>query len=147
MTPEIIRVLATEGRTAAAYQAAYDAFKRDRLTAEALAQLAERTIVPELQAADVRLKALVNVPPEHQPLVTDAREYLRLRCASWRARADAIRRTNAHPGEAPKGTTDASRRLHGEARFRSNMAAMGKAETAERASLEAFQRISRPALP
>ena len=147
VTPEIARVLATEARTAAAYLTAYDAFKRQRMAAEALAQLAERSIVPELQAADVRLKALANVPPEHQPLVTDAREYLRLRCASWRARADAIRRTNADPREAPKGTTDASRRLLGEARFRSNMAAMGKAEGAERASLEAFQRIRRPALP
>jgi membrane associated rhomboid family serine protease len=147
VTPEIIRVLATEERTAAAYQAASDAFKKDRMTAEALARLAERTIVPELQAADGRLKALVHVPPEHQGVIADAREYLRLRCASWRARADAIRRTHAGPREAPEGTTDASRRLHGEARFRSNMTAMGKAESAERVSLEAFQRIKRPALP
>jgi membrane associated rhomboid family serine protease len=143
VTSEITRVLATEERTAAAYQAAYGAFKKARMTAEALAQLAERTIVPELQASDLRLKALVNVPPEHQALVTDAREYLRLRCASWRARADAIRKANADLREAP-GTRDAIRRLHGEARFRSNMTAMGKAEGTERASLEAFQRIRRP---
>ena len=146
VTPEIIRVLATEERTAAAYQAAYGAFKNERMTAEALAQLAERTIVPELQAVDVRLKALVNVPPEHQPLVTDAREYLRLRCASWRARADAIRKANAGRREAREGPADASRRLHDEARFRSNMTAMGKAEGAERASMDVFQRIKRPAL-
>jgi len=147
VTPEIIRVVATEERTAAAYQAADDAFKRQRMTAEALAQLAERTIVAELQAVDERLKALVNVPPEHQGLVTDAREYLRLRSASWRARADAIRRANADPHEAPEAAADASRRLHREARFRSNRTAMGKAEGAERASLEVFQRIRRPALP
>jgi len=147
VTPEIIRVVATEERTAAAYQAADDAFKRQRMTAEALAQLAERTIVAELQAVDERLKALVNVPPEHQGLVTDAREYLRLRSASWRARADAIRRANADPREAPEAAADASRRLHREARFRSNRTAMGKAEGAERASLEVFQRIRRPALP
>jgi hypothetical protein len=146
VTPEIVRVLAIEARTAAAYQAASQAFKSRQMTAEALAQLAERTIVRELLAADERLKALVNVPPEHQPLVTDAREYVRLRCASWRARAEAIRKANADPRDASAGT-DASRRLHGEARFRSNLTAMGKAEGAERASLDMFQRIRRPALP
>ena len=145
VTPEIIGVLATEERTVAAYRSAYDAFKRQRTTAEAVAQLAERIIVPELQATDVRLKALVNVPPEHQALVADAREYLRLRCASWSARADAIRKANADPREARGATATASRRLHGEARFRSNLAAMGKAESTERASLEVFQRIRRPA--
>jgi hypothetical protein len=141
VTPEITRVLATEERTASTYQTAWDAFKKQRMTAEALARLAERTIVPELQAVDARLKALAHVPPEHQSLVADAREYLRLRCASWRARADAIRKMD----QAPGGAADAAGRLHAEARFRSNMAAMGKAESAERASLEVFQRIKRPA--
>jgi membrane associated rhomboid family serine protease len=145
VTPEIIGVLATEERTVAAYRSAYDAFKRQRTSAEAVAQLAERIIVPELQATDVRLKALVNIPPEHQALVADAREYLRLRCASWSARADAIRKANADPREARGATATASRRLHGEARFRSNLTAMGKAESTERASLEVFQRIRRPA--
>jgi membrane associated rhomboid family serine protease len=147
VTPEINRLLATEERTAATYQAASDAFKRQRTTAEALAQLAEHTIVPELQASDARLKALANVPPEHQGLVADAREYLRLRCTSWRARAAAIRRTDADPRGAPAGAADTGWRLQAEARFRSNMAAMGKAESAERASLEVFQRIRRAALP
>jgi hypothetical protein len=44
---------ATEERTVATHRAASDAFA-GRITAEALAQLAERTIVPELQAADAR---------------------------------------------------------------------------------------------
>ncbi len=145
VTPEINRVVATEERTAATYQAAWDAFKRQRMTAEALARLAERTIVPELQAADARLKALANVPPEHQGLVTDAREYLRLRSTSWRARADAIRRADTDPRGAPGGAADSSWRLQAEARFRSNMAATGRAESAERASLEVFQRIRREA--
>ena len=141
--PEIARVIATEERTAAAYQSALDAFHKGRITAEALADLAERTIMPALQAVDARLEALSNVPPEHQPLVSDARSYLRLRCQSWRLRADAIRRTNAAPRRAPEGAADASWRLQAEARFRSNMAANGHAEGAERASLEVFQRIRR----
>ena len=145
--PEIARVLAIEERTAAAYQSGSDAFRKGRLSADGLAQLAERTIVPELQAADARLKALTNVPPEHQPLVADAREYLRLRCAAWRAHAEALRKTRGMPERAAGGATDASWRLQAEARFRTNRAAMGSVESAERASLVAFQRVKDAGLP
>ena len=145
--PEIARVLAIEERTASTYRSGSDAFRKGRLSADALAQLAEHTIVPELQAADARLKALTNVPPEHQPLVADAREYLRLRCASWRAHAEALRKTRGLPERAPGGATDASWRLQAEARFKTNRTALGSVETAERASLEAFNRIKGAALP
>jgi len=94
------------------------------------------------KAADGRLTTLKNVPPEHQPMVTDAHEYLRLRSASWRARAEAIRRTNSNPRRNAAGA-DAGSRLQAEARFRSDNAAMGKAEGAERASMEAFERLAR----
>jgi rhomboid protease GluP len=143
VTPEIARVIATEERTAADYQSASNAFQKGRITADALADLAERTIVPALQAVDARLAALSNVPPEHRPLVGDAREYLRLRCQSWRVRANATRRTNTVPRRALQGAADPSSRLQAEARFRSNMAAVGNAESAERTSLAAFQRIRR----
>jgi hypothetical protein len=145
--PEIARVLAIEERTAAAYKSGSDAFRKGRLSADGLAQLAERKIVPELQAADARLKALTNVPPEHQPLVADAREYLRLRCAAWRAHAEALRKTRGLPERTPGGATDASWRLQAEARFKTNRAVMGSVESAERASLVAFQRIKDAALP
>jgi membrane associated rhomboid family serine protease len=139
--PEIVNVFATEERTAAAYRSASDAFAKGRVTAEALAQLAERTIVSELQAADARLKALENVPLEQQPLVADARDYLRLRSASWRARAEAIRKTNPDARRAPKPAADTVSRSQAEARFRSNQTALGNAEGAERAARDAFQRI------
>jgi len=146
--PEIARVLEIEERTAAAYQSGSDAFRKGRLSADGLAQLAERTIVPELQAADARLKTLTNVPPEHQPVVADAREYLRLRCAAWRAHAEALRKTRGGvPERAPGGAADASWRLQAEARFRTNRTAMGSVESAERASLLAFQRIKDASLP
>ena len=45
------------------------------MTADALAELAERTNVPTLEAVDARLEALRNVPPEYRPMVDDAREY------------------------------------------------------------------------
>jgi membrane associated rhomboid family serine protease len=139
--PEIAHVIATEELTAAKYQAAADAFKKGRLTAEALARVAERTIVPELQAADARLVALKNVPAEHQPIVSEAREYLRLRGESWRVRAEAVRRMNTELRRRPEQVGDPTWRLQAEARYRSNLAAMGKAEGAERAALEAYHRL------
>ena len=141
--PEIARAIATEERTAAAYQSALHLFTKGQITAETLAELPERTITPELQAVGARLEALRNLPPEYQSHVSDAREFVRLRCQSWRLRADAIRRTNTAPRQAKDRTADASWRLQAEARFRSNITATGNAEGAERASLDMFQRIKR----
>jgi hypothetical protein len=143
--PEIARAIATEESTSAAYQAALRAYRKGDLTADALAGLTERTILPKVQDVGSRLEALRNVPSEHQPIVSDAREYVRLRCRSWRLRADALRRSSAAPRRAKDGTADARGRLEAEARFRSDMTATGNAEGAERASLEMFQRIKRDA--
>ena len=99
----------------------------------------------ELQERDDRLKALNNVPPEHQPLVADAREYLRLRHDAWRTKAIAIRRSYASPKRAAVATepaADARWRMQAEARHRANQSALGNAESAERASLEAFRKIN-----
>jgi len=138
--PEIARAIATEERTAAAYQSSLDAFKKGRLTAEALAAVAEQKNVPALQAVDARLEALRNIPPEYQSLVGDTREFIKLRCKSWKLRADAIRKADAAVRRARDGS-DASSRMQAEARFRSNLIAQGNAEGAERASLDMFQRI------
>jgi membrane associated rhomboid family serine protease len=113
--PEISRLIAVEQRTASTYQSAVRQFKLGTLNAEALAQVIERKITPELHAMQARLKTLGRVPPEHQPLVASAEEYLRLRDESWRLRAAAL--------------------------HKSSMPALRKAETAERASLQAFERI------
>jgi membrane associated rhomboid family serine protease len=147
VAPEITRVVATEERTATTYHAAFEAFKKGRISAEALAQLAERKILPELQAVDARLTALRNVPPEDQPLVASAREYLRLRSNSWRVRADAIRKTNAEPPRGAERFMDASSRIQAQAQFRSNQMAMGNAEGTERASLEAFKKVKEATPP
>ncbi len=113
--PEISRVLAVEESTARVYQGAVAQFKLGTVSAEALAQLIERKITPELHAMQARLKTLGRVPPEHQPLLASAEEYLKLRDESWRLRAAAL--------------------------HKSSMPALRKAETAERASLEAFERL------
>jgi membrane associated rhomboid family serine protease len=118
--PEITRVIAVEESTVVVYQTAVTQFKLGTVNAAALAQVIERRITPELQAVQARLKTLGRVPPEHQPLLASAEEYLRLRDESWRLRAAAL--------------------------HKSSMPALRKAETAERASLQAFERL-KPAEP
>jgi membrane associated rhomboid family serine protease len=113
--PEISRVLAVEESTSSTYQTAVSQFKLGTVNAEGLAQVIERKITPELHSMQARLKTLGRVPPEHQPLLASAEEYLRLRDESWRLRAAAL--------------------------HKSSMPALRKAETAERASLEAFERL------
>jgi len=142
--PEMERVVALEDRTARAYQTAADGFRRGRITAEALALLIDRTIMPELQAADARVKALEKVPLEHQPLVASAEEHLRLRSESWRLRAEVLRKTNM-PKPRESGTTDwessTRSRLRAETQHQANGIMRGMAEGRERASLEALERI------
>src|SRR5205085_9546267 len=116
--PELERVVALEDRTARAYQSSLERLRKDRMTAAALAQQIDTTIVPELRAARARLAAIDGVPREHKPLVEAAEEYFRLRNESWRLRAEGLRRTS--------------------------MLKLRQAEQAERASLEALQR-TRPA--
>jgi membrane associated rhomboid family serine protease len=144
--PEIARVIAAEEHTTRTYQAALDAFKKGRGSADAVVRVAERANVEELQAVDARLAALEHVPLEDQPIVSDARTYLKLRCDAWKLRADALRRVNAAAPRAPADDQpNGVRRLQREAQFRSNMTAMGRAESAERASQSAFERVRAPA--
>ncbi|MCA1562277.1 MAG: rhomboid family intramembrane serine protease [Acidobacteria bacterium] len=90
--PEITRVIEVEERTATIYQAALDLYKLGRMTPEELAKVIDRKVVPELRALRARLKTFDGVPKEHQPLVTNADEYLQLRDESWRLRAGALRK-------------------------------------------------------
>ena len=149
--PEIARVVATEDRTAAAYLAEMDRLKKGKTTAEGVAHVIDAKITPELDAVDARLKALKKVPPEHQAMVNDAQEYLRLREESWRLRAASLRAATRTPAQRKAATygddlaADANWRTRVEAQFRSNRAAIGKAEAVERSSLEVFARLNPPA--
>jgi membrane associated rhomboid family serine protease len=141
---EIARVVAVEDHTAGLYRAATERSRKGLMSAEALSQLIDRTIVPELQAADGRLKALKGVPSEHEGLVADAEEYLRLRSESWRLRADALRKTNVLPPRQVGKTenlSDASWRMRAEAQYKTTVMTLGRAESAERASLVALEKI------
>jgi membrane associated rhomboid family serine protease len=113
--PEIDLVIASEDRTVSAYSTEVERFKDGRINAEKLAQVIDRTIAPEVRATRARLQALQHVPHEQRPLVAAADEYLRLRDESWRLRSEAL--------------------------HKSNMPTLRKADKAERASLEAFQRL------
>ncbi|HKB12517.1 MAG TPA: rhomboid family intramembrane serine protease [Vicinamibacterales bacterium] len=146
--PEIARVIAAEAHTTKTYQAALEAFTKGRSTAEALARVADGANIAELQSIDARLAALRHVPAEHQPLVSDARDYLRLRCEAWRLRADAVRKANAVPRKGSvEHASGGQGRLQAEARFRANNSAMARAETAERASHTVFERLRTSATP
>jgi rhomboid protease GluP len=114
--PELARVLAFEDRTAAAYQKEVDRFKSGRVPADKLTQLIEKTIVPELQATQKRVKTLAKAPAEQQPMIASAEEYLRLRDQSWRLRAEGLRKAN--------------------------LVVLREAERTERTSLEALRRIN-----
>ena len=141
--PEIHRVVAIEQQTTGIYEAASEKFRKGRMTADALAQVIDKMIVPELIAADARLKTYKKVPTEHQPLVSDAAEYLRLRSEAWRLRATAVRRTSIVPRrDAERSTSDERWRLNAEARHRANLVTLGNAESSERTSLVALQKVN-----
>jgi hypothetical protein len=90
LKPEIARVVAFEGRTASVYDKAVEQFKLGGISADALAQIIQRTILPELNAIRLRLKSLDRVPEEQQSILASAQEYLRLRDESWRLRAEGL---------------------------------------------------------
>jgi membrane associated rhomboid family serine protease len=140
--PEISRIIALEGRTAGVYETGLARVNKGSMTPDALAQLIDRSIVPELEAADAHLMAVRGVPPEHRPLVADADEYLRLRAASWRLHAESWRnKVRARKSEAD-GTLSSDAGWHQvKAQFRADAATRGKAEGTERASLEVLQRL------
>lgn len=113
--PEIQRVIAVEHRTSALYNDAIATFRKGRIEREALVDLIQDTIVPELHTLSSRLNGLHDVRPEDRPLVTTVEEFLKLRNESWRLRAAAL--------------------LNGD------IMALRRADSKEQASLEALNRI------
>jgi membrane associated rhomboid family serine protease len=128
--PVLAELATLEERTAEAYREAADQFRRQRITSDALASLIDETLLPELEAADARLKGLVRVPLEHRPLVAEAETYVQLRAESLRLRAEWLRAL----GKLPDRGAEAER-------FRTNHRTIARAEDAERAALEVLARI------
>jgi hypothetical protein len=139
--PEVAGLVAADIRTKQRFDTALDRFNKGKTTAADVASVAAGTNVAELQAVDARLASLTHVPAEHEQLVRDAREYVRVRCDAWRLRADAVVRLHAPARASIDADTAGQRRLQSEARFRSNMKAAGRAEAAERTAAAAFDRL------
>ena len=87
---ELASVIALETRTAAAYDAEVVRFRKGWQTAEKLADMAE-AIASDVRTTRASLSTLTHVPPEHQPVVNDALEFLRLREESWTLRVEGLR--------------------------------------------------------
>ena len=113
--PEIARVLAVEDRTARTYDLAVAEFRKGWISADALATVIERKILPEVQGVHQRMRGLRGVPREHRPIVTAANSYLQLREDAWRQRRDAL--------------------------VKAKMGMLKDADKSERAALEALQKI------
>jgi membrane associated rhomboid family serine protease len=141
---DISRIIALEDQTAGTYQSALERVNKGGMTADALAQLIEQRIVPELESADNHLRSIRGVPPEHQQLVANADEYLKLRAASWRLYAQSWRNKVRGPRGPSEPTVVSDAGWHQlKAQFRADAAMRGKAEGTERAALEVLQRLKR----
>lgn len=92
--PEIARIVSIEEGSSAKYEAAVQRFRKGVITARQLADVIERTIVPEFESAQARLKTVRKVPREHQALLASAEKFLQLRDESWRLRAEALHERN-----------------------------------------------------
>ena len=124
--PEIERVVAVERSTSGVYDAAVHHFQTGQLTTAGMADVIDRTILPELAAAQARLKKLDGVPRQHQPLVAGAEEHT----LRTRAGAPSRRGCGVEDGQA-SGSRDNRACRPGGAR---QGQARRKAETAEKTS-------------
>ena len=93
--PELTRLIGVERHTAQEFAAASALCTKGRMTAAQLADVVEQSIIPKLEAEQVRVIEIKGVPAEDEHLVSDAREYLRLRSESWRLRVSGLRQQGA----------------------------------------------------
>src|SRR5207245_9250039 len=76
--PEIERLASLEVQIAQEYDGAVDRFGKGRMSAKALADVIQHSILPKIAAARTRVDGMHKVPESQQPLLTTARLYLRL---------------------------------------------------------------------
>jgi rhomboid family protein len=142
--PEVDRLITIEDRTASAYESGLGRFRKRRMSAAELAQLVDQAIIPELQLADARLRALDRVPPEHRALMAAADKYLQLREESWRVRAEGLRRMHMVTLPVAGGSERAAeerRIVQVEGLRQTSIIAFRHADVTERAALEALRAI------
>lgn len=93
--PVLATVEAIEQRTAAAYDAEVEKFRKGRIDRFELAELIERRIIPDLHRARVALHGLNRAPSEHVSRVQAAELYSLRRIEGWKIRAVALRTSDA----------------------------------------------------
>ena len=93
VTRELGGVIALEERTSVAYDKEVVRFRKGWTKADQLADMAE-AIASDVRATRASLLTITNIPPEHQPVVKSALEFLRLREESWTLRVEGLR--NGH---------------------------------------------------
>lgn len=109
--PEITRIAELEDKTASAYDSAVHQFTNGQLTLKELVAVIDRTILPELRAAQTRLKQLQHIPREQAKLVAEADQYFKLREESWQARAAGLRRASLKGMRSPDDTEREAREV------------------------------------
>jgi membrane associated rhomboid family serine protease len=140
--PEIARLAAIEERTSAIYEKETERFRKRQITGDALAQVIVSAILPELQAADERLRSLTGVPAEDRPLAKAATDYVRLRTQSWTLRLDSLRPPRARlalKAETAPATQNPRRRT--EQLHQTHLQQSSGAEVAERSARETLDRV------
>jgi len=113
--PEIAKVVAIEETTAAQYRKAVDQFRRGTIKIEALSEMINTTIRPQLSSARQRVSTLDSALRSHREVVRHADEFLRLREESWRLRAEGLKKVSTaglrDADRAEAASNDAFRRL------------------------------------
>jgi rhomboid protease GluP len=89
--PALASVVGIEQRTATAYNAEVEKFRKGRIDRFELADTIERKIIPELHRGRVALHGLNRTPAEHLGKVQAAEVYTVRRIQSWKMRALALR--------------------------------------------------------
>jgi len=94
--PQLAEVVAREDRSAGMYRTAVGRFTRYQRPVDTaqLLDLIDHTILPQLDTTRTHVATLSTPLSDHQPLIDQASEYLRLRESSWRLRAEALRKNN-----------------------------------------------------
>jgi rhomboid protease GluP len=113
--PEIAKVIAIEEETSVKYRKAVEQFRKGNIKSEALTELINTSIRPQLEDARKRVSSLDSALQEHREMVRHANDFLRLRADSWQLRVEGLNKASTtglrEADRAEQASFDALRRL------------------------------------